>query len=182
MTDDSNRARRPIDYYVLWALALVSLGLNLYLINVLLQARLQVARAASTAATAVGQLQGSAIDYSVPISETVPVSFTVAYRQTLSVPISVTLPIDTQVTVMLTTPIGAFPINVPVKTTVPINLNPQVPLSLSVPVSVTVPISLTVPVHVALNDTPLGDSLRGAADYLNNLAAGLGGAGPTPTP
>jgi hypothetical protein len=179
---DNTRARRPVDYYLLWAVAIVSLGLNLYVINVLMQAKQQVAQAASSAATALGQLSGTAIDYSVPISQTLPVSFTVAYRQTVTVPISVTLPIDTQVQVTLHTPIGDFPINVPVKTTIPVNLNPQVPLNLSVPVSVGVPISFTVPIHLALSDTALGTSLNTAADYLNTVAAGLGGAGPTPTP
>jgi hypothetical protein len=179
---DNTRTRRTADYYLLWLVVIVSLGLNLYVINVLMQARRQVAQAASTAATAVGQLGAAAIDYAVPISQTLPVSFTVAYRQTFSVPISVTLPIDTQVQVTLNTPIGDFPINVPVKTTVPINLNPQVPLSLAVPVSVSVPISFTVPIHLALSDTTLGASLNGAVDYLNTVSAGFGGPGPTPTP
>jgi hypothetical protein len=179
---DNTRARRPVDYYLLWVVAIVSLALNLYVINVLMQARKQVAQAASTAATAVSQLSGAAIDTSVPISQTLPVSFTVAYRQTFTVPISVTLPIDTQVQVTLNTPIGDFPITVPVKTTVPINLNPQVPLSLAVPVSVSVPISFTVPIHLALSDTTLGTSLNGAVDYLNTVSSSFGGAGPTPTP
>jgi hypothetical protein len=182
MTVDHHRRQRPIDYYLLWAIALVSLGLNLYLVNVLLQARKQLAHAASSAATAVGQLRGAAIDYAVPISETLPVSFTVAYHQSISVPISVTLPINTQVTVALNTPLGTWPITVPVKTTIPVSLNPQVPLSLSVPVSISVPISLTVPIHLAISDTPLGDSLNSAADYFNSVSAGLGGSGPTPTP
>jgi hypothetical protein len=175
-------ARRPVDYYVLWLVALVSLGLNLYVINALMQAKLQVAQAAGTAAAAVEQLRSTAIDYAVPMHDSLPVSFTVAYRQTFTVPISVTLPIDTLVTVRLDTPIGSFPINVPVKTNVPINLNPQVPLSLSVPVSVSIPISLTVPIHLALSDPPFGNSLTNAANYLNGIAAGLGGPAPTPTP
>jgi hypothetical protein len=175
-------ARRPVDYYLVWAVALVSLGLNLFVINALLQARRQVALAASSAAEAVGRLRGAAIDYSVPIQQSLPVSFTVSYRQTFTVPISVTIPIDTNVTVQLDTPLGTFPINVPVRTTIPINLNPQVPLSLSVPVSVSIPISLSVPIHLALSDTPFGASLNGAVDYLNNLAAGLGAPTPTPTP
>jgi hypothetical protein len=179
---DTTRTRRPFDYYLLWLVAIVSLGLNVYVINVLVQARRQVAQAASTAAAAVGQLNGAAIDYAVPISQTLPVSFTVAYKQTFTIPISVTLPIDTQVTVNLNTPLGAFPITVPVKTDVPINLAPQIPLSLAVPVSVTVPISFTVPIHLALSDTTLGTTINGVSDYLNTLASSLGGAGPTPTP
>ena len=179
---DNPRARRTVDYYILWGLVVVSLGLNIYLFNTLLQAKRQLALAASSAATAVDQLRDTAIDYTVPISQTVPVSFTVAYRQTFTVPISVTLPIDTNVTVPLNTPLGNFPITVPVKTTVPINLNPQVPLSLTVPVSVSVPISLSVPIHLAVNDTVFGSSLGGAADYLRGVSAGLGGPGPTPSP
>jgi hypothetical protein len=175
-------ARRPVDYYVLWAVALVSLGLNLFLVYTLMQAKRQLAQAAGAAATAVEQLRGIAIDYAVPIHQDLPVSFTVAYRQTFAVPISVTLPIDTNVTFRLDLPIGSFPINVPVKTTVPINFNTQVPLSLAVPVSVSIPISLTVPIHLAVSNTPLGDSLTRAANYLNAVAAGLGGPGPTPTP
>ena len=174
-------ARRPIDYYVLWAVALVSLGLNLYLVYTLLQARRQVAQAASSAAVAVQQLRASAIDYAVPIDQTLPVSFTVGYHQVLTVPISLTLPIDTNVNVPFNTPLGNYQVTIPVKAAIPINLSPQVPLSLSVPVSVSVPVSFSVPIHVALSDTPLGDSLNGAADYLNNVAAGLGDGAPAPT-
>jgi hypothetical protein len=178
---NSQPARRPFDYYILWVLALVSLGLNLYLVYTLLQARRQVAQAATSAAVAVQQLRGTAIDYAVPIDQSLPISFTVGYYQIVTVPISVSLPIDTNVTVPFNTPLGNFPVTVPVKTIIPINISPQVPLSLSVPVSVGVPISLTVPIHLVLSDTPLGDSLSGAADYLNNVAAELGGAAPTPT-
>jgi len=38
MTLNNHRTRRPIDYYLLWVVALVSLGLNLYLINIGLSA------------------------------------------------------------------------------------------------------------------------------------------------
>jgi hypothetical protein len=174
-------ARRPIDYYVLWAVALVSLGINLALVNALLQARRQVAQAAGAAAAAVQQLQGTAIDYVVPINQTLPVSFTVAYQHVLTVPISMTLPIDTIVTVPFNTPLGSFPVTVPVKTSIPINLSPQIPLDLSVPVSVTVPISFSVPIHVAVSDTSLGASLSSAADYLNTVVTDMGGAAPTAT-
>jgi hypothetical protein len=177
--------KRPLDYYILWLFVIVSLGINVYLIRVLLQARQQVGIAASSAAVAVGGLRTTALDYTVPIRETLPVSFTVSYRQSVTVPISTTIPINVQLTVPLRTPLGTFPINVPVVTDIPINLQPTVPLSLSVPVSVTVPIAVDVPIHIDLSQTALNDSLLGAQKYLNEVAAGLGvapGTAPAGTP
>jgi hypothetical protein len=166
--------KRPFDYYVLWLAVIISLGINIYLIRVLQQARLQVGVAASSAAQAVGDLRTTALDYTVPIRETLPVSFTVSYRQNFTVPISTTIPINVVITVPLKTPLGTFPINVPVVTDIPINLKPTVPLSLSVPVSVTVPISVSVPIHIDLSQTAFNDSLLGAQEYLNGVATGLG--------
>ncbi len=177
---------RPLDYYLLWAVALVSLGLNLYLVNTLLQARRQAGQAASAAAAAVGSLVDSAIDYPVELHQALPISLTVDYRQTLVIPISVTLPISTEVTVPLRTPIGDFPITVPVVTTIPVRLSPAVPLSLSLPVSTSVPIDVTFPIHLELKATALGASLASAQVYLQDLADNLGGGATagaaTPTP
>jgi hypothetical protein len=166
--------KRPIDYYLLWLLVIVSLAINVYLIRVLLQAREQLGLAASSAAVAVGSLRTTSLDYTVPIRETLPVSFTVAYRDNFVVPISTTIPINVQLTVPLRTPLGTFPINVPVVTDIPINLRPSIPLSLAVPISVTVPISVDVPIHIDLGTTALNDSLLGAEQYLIDVAAGLG--------
>lgn len=176
---------RPLDYYLLWLVALVSLGLNLYLVNMLLQARRQVGQAANMAAAAAGALAESAIDYPVELHQVLPVSLTVAYRQTLVIPISVTLPISTVVSVPLKTPIGEFPIAVPVVTNIPVDLSPAVPLSLSLPISTTVPIDVSFPIHLELKSTALGASLASAQAYLEDLAANLGSpptAAATPTP
>jgi hypothetical protein len=163
-----------LDYYLLWVAVIISIGINVWLIRVLQDARQQVGLAASSAALAVGGLRTTALDYTVPIRETLPVSFTVAYRQNFTVPISTTIPIDLDLTVPLETPLGTFPINVPVVTTIPINLAPSVPLSLSVPVSVTVPISVSVPIHIDLSQTALNLSLMEAEEYLNDVALSLG--------
>ncbi|MEP7358332.1 MAG: hypothetical protein ABI847_13885 [Anaerolineales bacterium] len=166
--------KRPFDYYLLWIAVIVSLGINVYLIRIMQQARQQVGLAASSAALAVDGLRTTALDYTVPIRETLPVSFTVSYRQNVTVPISTTIPINVLITVPLKTPIGTFPIDVPVVTDLPINLQPTIPLSLSVPVSVSVPIAVDVPIHIDLSQTALNESLLGAKQYLNDVAAGLG--------
>jgi hypothetical protein len=180
------RTVRPVDYYLLWVIALLSLGMNIYIINILIQARQQVGQAAGTAAVAINELQGSSIDYPVEVHDSVPISMTLDYSDTVSVPISVTLPISTVVSVPLKTPIGEFPINVPVVTSIPVRLNPQVPLSVSIPVSVSVPIDVSVPIHVAIADTPLVAPLSAAKLYLQDLARRMGtplpGVPPTPTP
>jgi hypothetical protein len=165
--------RRPLDYYLLWFAVIISLAMNLYLINVLLQARRQAAGAVVDVAGALGDLGATSIDYAVEIRENIPISMTLRYSEVISVPISYTLPINTQVSVPLRTPLGTFPINVPVVTTIPIQLTPTVPLSLAVPVSMTLPVAIDVPINVALADTPLGEALVGAEHYLLDLGETL---------
>lgn len=166
--------KRPLDYYVLMIAVIVSLGLNFYILNLLQQARVQVGQAAGDAAGAVGQLRNATIEYQVEIRETLPISLTIDYNETVVVPISYTLPINTQVSVPLRTPLGVFPITVPVVTSIPINLAPEVPLSISVPISLTVPVAIDVPIRVELKDTALGDAFSGAEQYLLDLADDLG--------
>jgi hypothetical protein len=182
---------RPFDYYLLWLAVLISIGINVYLINVIVEARHQVGIVASNAAVAVGQLRTTTIDYPVHIQQSLPISITLDYREDINVPISVTVPIDVQVSVPLRTPLGVFPINVPVVTNIPISLTTVVPLDVSIPISMTIPVDVAFPIFVDLSDTPLGESLSGAELYLLDLAADLGvprptvpapAAGPTPTP
>lgn len=168
------RTVRPWDYYLLWIVAVLSLGASIYILNVLIQVRRQVGQAAGSAAVAVAELRGSAIDFPFEVHDSVPISLTLDYDETVTVPISVTLPISTVVVVPLDTPIGTFPIRVPVVTDIPIRLNPRVPLSVSIPVSVTVPVDIEVPIHFELGDTPLAEPLIGAEAYLRDLASSLG--------
>ncbi len=174
--------KRTLDYYLLIIAVIVSLFLNFYILNVLRQVRLQVGVAAGNASVGVGQLADSAIDYTVEISEVLPISMTVSYEDQITVPISVTLPISTEVSVPLRTPLGTFPIVVPVITSFPVRLNPVIPISVELPISTTIPINVAFPIHVELADTPFGASLDGAQDYLETLARDLGATGPfTPT-
>jgi hypothetical protein len=172
---------RPFDYWLLWLVALVSLGLNLWLINLLVGVRRQAGQGAATAAQALSALSQSSIDYLVHIEQALPISVTIPISHTLSAPISATLPISTQVLIPLDTPLGQFPINLPIQARVPINLRPQIPISLSVPISLTVPVVLDVPIHVALSETQLGQSLGDAKEYLETLAEQWGAATPQPT-
>ncbi|MGH2521825.1 MAG: hypothetical protein ACRDH2_04900 [Anaerolineales bacterium] len=167
-----NNTRR-YDYWALWAIALISLVLNLLLIRTLLDVRRQVGEGVAQAAQEVGKLRQASIDYTLHLEESLPVSLTIPFSATFSVPISVTLPISTNVNIPLDTPFGTLPLNVPIRTTIPVNLQPRVPINLAVPISTTVPVVLEVPIQVALSDTAFGTSLAGAQSYLQKLSADL---------
>src|SRR4030095_426420 len=106
---------------------------------------------------------------------------TIHYSDTVVVPISYTLPINTNVSIPLRTPLGTFPINVPIALSVPIRLTPPLPLNRAVPVSMTIPIAIDVPIHVDLSTTPLGEGILRAQEYLYQAASDLS-AGETITP
>ncbi len=183
------RWRRPLDYYLLWLAVIVSLAINAYLLNLLLEGQRLAGVAAGTAAESVAELANAAIDYNVEIRETIPVSLTVRYHDLIKVPISYTLPINTNVAVPLRTPLGVFPLNFPVVTSIGISLTPMIPISIVVPISHVVPIAIAVPIHIDMQDTPFGTTLVEAEGYLEDLAEDLKDPTlpglpfwPTPTP
>jgi hypothetical protein len=173
---------RPLDYWLLWGVALISLAINIWLINTLSGVRRQAGQGAALAAQAIGDLSQSSIDYQVHLEKSLPVSLTVPISQTLSIPINTTLPINTEATIPLKTPIGTFPITIPIQATVPVNLQPSVPIRLSVPISTTVPVILDVPIHVAISDTAFGASLAKTQASLEALAAQWGAPPSQSTP
>ena len=165
--------KRPIDYYVLWGVAALSLVINLGLIYALLEARQRAGNGAQTAALAVAALRASAVDYTVRVDRTLPVSLTVPFKTTVRVPISTTLPIDTEFGFSLHTVVGDFPVSIPVHATVPVNLVSEVPVQLAVPISTTVPVVFDVPVRIELAQTSLGEALGPTQVYLEQLAVDL---------
>jgi len=185
----TGRWRRPLDYYLLWLAVIVSLAINAYLLNLLIEGQRQVGLAAGTAAESVGELADAAIDYKVEIRETIPVSLTVRYNDIISVPISYTLPINTNVSVPLRTPLGTFPLNFPVVTSIGISLTPMIPINIVVPITHVVPIAIAVPIHIDMQDTPFGTALVEVEGYLETVAEDLKDPtlpglpfGPTPAP
>jgi hypothetical protein len=170
----NNLKNRPLDYWLLWLIALLSVGINIWLFGLLLNIRHRMGDMAALAAQGLDDLSNSSIDYSVPVHEVVPVVLVAPISTTISVPISLTLPIDMEVSVPLKTILGTIPFTVPIHTTIPVNIQPEIPLHLSIPISTTVPLSIEVPIQISLADTALGESLAKAQDSLEKLAAELG--------
>jgi hypothetical protein len=165
-------SQRPLDYWLLWIVALASLILNLVIIKALLDTKQQVSAAAGIAAQSLRQLRSGSIDYTVAIDEQMPVSLTIKYAETLTVPISTSIPVQTNLTGQISTFLGAIPFNVPVDTSFPVNVNPSVPLNVAIPVSASVPVKMDVPIHIDLATTPLGSSLGEVEAYLQKVAEG----------
>jgi hypothetical protein len=165
--------KRPVDYYLLWGLVILSLAVNAGLVYALVGARAKAAEGAQMAAEAVKSLRGASFDYTAYIEETLPVSLTLPFNTSIAVPISVTLPINTEFSFTIHTFFGDFPVNIPVNANVPVNVQPVVPVRVNVPVSTTVPVVFDVPVHIDLEKTDVGKSLAPTQAYLERLAADL---------
>lgn len=168
--------RRPLDYWLLWLVALGSLAVNVWVINTLLSARRLAAESVAQVASLLNDVQTQAIVYDVHIEQNVPFSTTVEFSDTFTVPINTIIPVRTTVYVPVTIPIiGVLAtLPVPIDTTVPVNLTVEVPIEKKIPVEGNSPISFDVPVNIAISATPFGAALGEAHDWLVELAAKLG--------
>ena len=172
---------RPLDYWLLWIVAVTALALNLYLINALLQVRAQAGLAAAQAAEAVGQIREASIAYTVQVDQVIPVDVTVPISRTITVPISNTIPISTVVTIPLEIPgFGTRNLTLPIRANLPIKLTQSIPSSLTVPINAEVPVQLEVPIQIDIADTAFGPQLAEGQAYLDAMAAELGAATPEP--
>lgn len=172
---------RPLDYWLLWIVAIAALALNLYLINTLLQVRSQAGQAAAQAADAVGEIRNASIAYTVQVDQVIPVNVTVPISRTITVPISNTIPISTIVTIPLSIPgFGTQNITLPIRTSLPLRLEQTIPVSITVPINAEVPVRLQVPISIDIADTAFGPQLESGESYLNDIAVELGA--PTETP
>jgi hypothetical protein len=179
---------RPPDYWALWFVALISLALNVWLINGLLVARRQAAQAILQAAEGVSDLRASAFETTVRIDQSIPINLSVPINQTLTVPIDTQLPVSAIVQVPIEVPLlGTQIFDVPINTTIPIKFETQLPVNITVPISASIPVELSVPVKIEVANTPLNTTLLEAEAALGNFAQQLSGnplAAPTaqPTP
>jgi hypothetical protein len=176
-----NTNPRPLDYWLLWIVAVAALVLNLYLIYTLLQVRAQAGSVAAQAAVAVGDLRDASFNYQVQVRDSVPVNVEVPISRTVTLPISATVPISTVVQVPVEIPvIGQRVLAVPIRTIIPIQLEQRIPISLTVPVNASIPVEIDIPIAIEIADTPLSGQLEQAQDYLNDAALQLGA--PTQVP
>jgi hypothetical protein len=164
-------SKPPLHYYLLWLVALVSLGLNIFIIYTLLDVRRQAAESFARAAEAVSVIKDGSIEYTVKIDEEIPIALDVPVQFTVEVPIVETIPVNTTVGVPVEIPlVGTRTISIPILANIPINLTVQVPIDKTIPVDATLPVKFDVPVTLKIADTSFGDGLEDVELLLLNLA------------
>lgn len=140
---------------ILWLLVILSLGLNLYLISLLVQINANVRGFLSSAQTAIETSIGEsfttyvAVDYEIPIETVVPIS------QTISVPLDLDYPLSTVVHTYVHLPLlGRQNLAIPIETIIPIHDTFSIPIEVEFPISLTyrlqadLPISVTIPPEI----------------------------------
>lgn len=164
---------------LLWAIALVSLALNVLIIKTLLDVRTQAGLAFVQAADAVGTIKEGTIEYTAQIDDEVPVALDVPVKFSVEVPIRETIAIDTIVDVPMDLPlVGRRIIRVPINTEIPLNITVTVPVDESLPINARIPVRLEVPVRLEIANTPFGQGLGELQLVLQNQASGLGAGAP----
>ena len=160
---------RPSWHYILlWIIALSSLALNVYLVVGFNNFQQVVKQEAGRVSDMLDDVAfenyevpisvDETLDVSVtspfsdtlevPISTTVPVSTSIVLDETISVPIEEVVRLDTNVQVNLSLLGRPVPVDIPIQADVPISLETEVPVNLEVPVEAEIPIDLLIKVPV----------------------------------
>ena len=156
---------------LLWALALCSFILNILVIGVLIVVYIYGRQVAADLADQLDTFSQQTINYSVHITQTVPVRADVPFSQTMTVPFNVNVPVSTTVKVSKEIPVvGQITFDVPIQTEVPVSLSVPIEISRTLAVNTDVPLSLDVPLQIPLKDTSLKTALDGIIKALNSFA------------
>ncbi len=166
---DKPPGKRPSWHYVLlWAVALTSLALNLFLLVGFHTFRQSVQEEAGRIAGSLADVKIENYEMPVVIDERFDLALTVPFSDTLKVPIKTTVSVSTSVTVdetisvpikdtvsldrdvQLVIPIFGqeIPVDVPIRADVPLDLEMAVPIKLEVPVEAEIPIDMVIEVPV----------------------------------
>lgn len=174
----------PSGYGLLWAIAILSLLLNIGLIAGAIYILNQTSEQLTAAADVVSASKLSNFDIPISINETIPVEFTVEYKDEFSVPINTTVPVSTSVSfretvkfpidevipvdtsVAIKIPIlnQLIPIEIPIKTNIPVKLNIEVPLNYDIPIETEIPVNLTVDIPIEA-EIPIDEEISVKLDF-----------------
>lgn len=171
--------RRPPDYWLLWVVVIISLGFNVYLLNILIgieediqAVQLEVAEGALEVAAGIWELRSAAFTYNVIIDESVAVDLVVPIR--MVVPVVVDEEIAVNTTIFTRLPPLNIPYNFPISTTFPVNIETDVEINEDVVISDAIPVSFEVPISITIADTPFAQSIDDAYYGLLEFARQLG--------
>lgn len=150
-------------------IAVLSLALNLLIIDRLDKGRIAVIEMLDHASSRLDSLSDVSIEQSFHISRSVSFSGEFPVNQQFTYPVSMTVPIDNSINVNVTTPLGPMNMPVTVKTSFPVKMQVPVTISMTIPYSVTVPIDLNIPISIKLRDLGIDPAIKEAHDQLQLL-------------
>jgi hypothetical protein len=158
-------------YLLLWVVALVALGLNLFLLVTLGAVRTQAKSDIEQAAIVLEATTFEALSFPVRVDDSIAISLTVPFSDTFVVPIQRSIPISltinfqdevvvpirdvvsirNDVVVGVTIPLinQVVDLPIPIVTDIPVVLDVVVPISQSIPISTSIPLDLLVDVPVS---------------------------------
>ena len=155
----------------LWALALVSLFLNIALAVLLVVIVLSARQFASDTADALSDVGNQDINYTFRLNQTVPVRAEVPFTQDIIVPISQSINVDTVVTVSRELPvIGVIDLDVPIQASIPVQFDVPIVVSRTFPVSAEVPLNLEIPLNIRISETPFKATIDSVVRSLKAFA------------
>ena len=155
----------------LWALAIVSLLLNIIVIGALVIVFVVGRQIAADVADQLDAFGRQTINYKFHVTQTVPVRTNVPFSHSAVIPFNQNLPISTTVKVSKEIPvIGQISFDVPIQANVPVSLSIPIEISRTIDVNAEVPLNLEIPLEIPLKDTPLKATLDSVVKTLNTFA------------
>ena len=188
MTEDTQKQSIPtslkIFLGVLTGLVVISLALNLYLINKWNQTQQQFANMAAgikpvvtetfdNADEKLAAFQESTLTFNVQIDQELPISAEIPFNETIEIPVQLTVPVNERIqTTVNVDPFNTgfkvpMEIDIPIDMEFPIDEVVSVTIERTIPISTTVPLQLAVPININIADTDL-------APFIDELRKGLG--------
>jgi len=147
-------------------LALLSLTLNVVVIQAITQVRETAHGIVSDARSLVADLADARFTYTIEVDQEFPVSMEFPFSKTMTVPVNTVVPIDTEVIVPVDLAFTTYDLRIPINTVFPVDMEFSVPISQVVDIETVVPMDVSVPVDIAIPETPL-------VDHLNDLETAL---------
>lgn len=153
--------------------AVISLALNLLLIQRLDQSRAVVIDTLDQTSKRIDSLADVSFQQTVRVNQSFSVSGQMPINQSMTVPISMTVPVDTSMNVDVNTPLGPMSMPVRVNTNFPVRMQVPIAISQTIPYSITVPIDMQVPFNIKLRDLGIEPAIKDAQDQIRRLRGTL---------
>lgn len=154
-------------------IAVLSLALNLLLIQRLDQSRAVVADVLDHTSQQLGTLSDASFQQTFHISRTFSIQGEMPINQSLTIPVSMTVPVNTSMNVNANTPFGQMSMPVNVNTSVPFKMNVPFTFSQTIPYSVTVPLDMDFPVNIQLRDLGIQPAIKQTQDEIRRIRGSM---------